>query len=84
MLPSDRCRFRLLSCLCFDLYSVFSRTFAAITFGGLHIGRATAFAPDFTKAKLAAARLFQYMDTKPKIDISANEDGQVVSSPVPA
>ena len=45
----------------------------------MHIGRTTSFAPDFTKAKLAAARLFQYIDTKPKIDISANEDGKLVS-----
>lgn len=55
-----------------QFYLVF-RVFATITFGGMHIGRSSLLAPDFTKAKLAAARLFALMDTEPEIDVSKQE-----------
>ncbi|ELU18040.1 hypothetical protein CAPTEDRAFT_197681 [Capitella teleta] len=50
------------------------RVFAAITFGGLAAGRASSLSPDFTKAKLAAAKIFALLDRTPLID-SSSEDG---------
>ena len=44
----------------------------------MHIGRSSLLAPDFTKAKLAAARLFALMDTEPEIDVSKQEGKQLV------
>lgn len=32
------------------------------------VGQAVAFAPDYQKAKIAAARIFKLLDLKPKID----------------
>ena len=37
-------------------------------------GQASSFAPDYGKAKIAAARLFQLFDRVPTID-SSSEDG---------
>ena len=44
----------------------------------MHIGRTSSIAPDFTKAKLAAARLFAYMDTEPNIDVMKQEGKMLV------
>ena len=41
------------------------RIFSAIIFGGTQLGRAAASAPDFTKAKDSAARIFFLLDRIP-------------------
>ena len=46
----------------------------AILVGGLVLGQISAFAPDYVKAKVAAARLFKIFDRKSLID-SSSEDG---------
>jgi hypothetical protein len=48
--------------------------FAAIIFGAMSIGQASQFAPDYGKAKLAAARIFNLIDQQPAID-SYSPDG---------
>ncbi|XP_025093404.1 LOW QUALITY PROTEIN: multidrug resistance protein 1-like [Pomacea canaliculata] len=51
-----------------EFYAVF-RVFSAIVFGGASVGRQSSFGFDYTKAKLAAGRLFTIIDRQPKIDI---------------
>ncbi|XP_073253010.1 ATP-dependent translocase ABCB1-like isoform X3 [Porites lutea] len=51
----------------------------AILVGGLVLGQISAFAPDYVKAKVAAARLFKIFDRKSLID-SSSEDGLKPSS----
>ena len=46
----------------------------------MHIGRTSSIAPDFTRAKLAAARLFAYIDKQPKIDASAKYGSLLASN----
>ena len=46
----------------------------AILVGGLVLGQISAFAPDYVKAKVAAARLFKIFDRRSFID-SSSEDG---------
>ena len=46
----------------------------AILVGGLVLGQISAFAPDYVKAKVAAARLFKIFDRGSFID-SSSEDG---------
>ena len=46
----------------------------AILVGGLVLGQISAFAPDYVKAKVAAARLFKIFDRESLID-SSSEDG---------
>ena len=60
----------------FDVF----RVFIAIVFGGAAIGQASAFAPDFTKAKLSANRIFFMLDRKPLIDNYSDEGQEPVSS----
>ncbi|CAC5420869.1 Multidrug resistance protein 1A,ATP-binding cassette sub-family B member 5,Phosphatidylcholine translocator ABCB4,Multidrug resistance protein 1 [Mytilus coruscus] len=48
------------------------RVFGAIIFGGMHVGRTLSMSMDFKKGQLAAARLFQIIERKPKIN--AQED----------
>ncbi|CAD5117623.1 DgyrCDS6378 [Dimorphilus gyrociliatus] len=65
----------------------FNRVFAVVSvviFGAMGIGQAIAFAPDYTKARVAAARLFHLFDRVPPIDIYSpkgkilpNFDGRV-------
>ncbi len=43
--------------------------FTAITFSAQAVGQATSFAPDYGKAKIAAAKCFALIDNKPEIDI---------------
>ena len=59
----------------FDVF----RVFIAIVFGGAAIGQASAFAPDFTKAKLSANRIFFMLDRKPLIDNYSDEGETPVS-----
>ena len=44
------------------------RVFIAMVAGGIEIGRVNAFAPDYSKAKVAAAKLFALFDRKSLID----------------
>ena len=50
------------------------RVFGAIIFGGVAIGAASAFAPDYAKALLAAKKVFAIINRTPLID-SYSEDG---------
>ena len=43
------------------------------------VGNASSFAPDYGKAKVAAARLFKLFDTQPPIDSYSDEGEKVVS-----
>ncbi len=40
----------------------------ALILGTMMVGQATAFAPNYNKAVLAAARIFKLLDRQPKID----------------
>lgn len=56
------------------------RVFAALIFGGLAVGAASSFAPDYAKAKLAAQKVFHLLDSKPTfIDIFSEEGSKMVS-----
>jgi len=58
----------------------FNRVFmvvAVILFGAMGIGETIAFAPDFTKAKFAASKMFALFDRIPPIDI-ANTGGSTI------
>ncbi|ELT87338.1 hypothetical protein CAPTEDRAFT_150102 [Capitella teleta] len=55
------------------------RVFAAITFGGLSVGTVSSIAPDVSKAKLAAAKIFALLDRKPLVD-AFRKNGQVPES----
>lgn len=54
--------------------------FAAITFGGMAMGRASSLSPDYSKAKLAAAKIFALLDTVPSIDAYSSEGAKPVSA----
>jgi hypothetical protein len=54
---------------------LFYRVFGAIIFGGMHVGRTGSSAPDFTKGRRAATRLFSIIERKPLID-AHTEEGQ--------
>ena len=58
--------------------SVF-RVFSAIIFGGTQLGRAAASAPDFTKAKDSAARIFRLLDRIPAYADPYAKDGNLSS-----
>ena len=53
--------------------------FIAVIFGALAIGQASAFAPDYTKAKLSAKRIFALLDHVPLIDNLSAEGSIPVS-----
>jgi ATP-binding cassette subfamily B (MDR/TAP) protein 1 len=55
------------------------KVFAAIIFGAMAVGQASQFAPDYGKAKAAAARVFTLLDQVPSID-SYSTDGEKPSS----
>ncbi|XP_060081688.1 ATP-dependent translocase ABCB1-like [Ylistrum balloti] len=44
------------------------RVFSAVVFGGMALGQASSFAPDASKAKVAASHIFALLDRVPKID----------------
>ncbi|KAK6165339.1 hypothetical protein SNE40_022285 [Patella caerulea] len=50
-----------------EFYNVF-RVFSTIIFGGMVMGRHSAYSMDYNKAKIAAARLFKIIDRVPEID----------------
>lgn len=53
--------------------------FFALVFGAAGAGQAGAFAPNYTKAKLSASRIFHLLDRVPEID-SYSEDGEKLVS----
>ena len=57
-----------------DFTDIF-RVLFALLFGAMAVGQASAFAPDYTKAKLSANRIFAMLDREPVID-NYSEDGQ--------
>jgi len=61
------------------LFVNFFRVFGAIVFGAMALGQASQFAPDYGKAKTAAAKIFALLDRQPAID-SYSTDGQKLVS----
>jgi hypothetical protein len=53
--------------------------FSAILFGAMAAGQASSFAPDYGKAKIAAARLFALFDRVPPIDSSSEAGDKLVN-----
>lgn len=51
----------------------------AVILGTTIVGQAVAFAPDYQKAKVAAARIFKLLDLKPKIDAFSKTGRMLVS-----
>lgn len=50
------------------MININSRAINAILFSAMSVGQAMSFAPDYGKAKTAAARIFLMLDTIPAID----------------
>ena len=48
-----------------------SRTYAAVVFTALTLGRASSFAPDASKAQASAARILHLFERKPPIDTTS-------------
>lgn len=48
--------------------------FMAVIFGAFGVGQASAFAPNYTKAKLSANRIYALLDREPEID-GYSDDG---------
>ena len=61
-----------------DFFDVF-RVFMAVVFGALSIGQASAFAPNYAKAKISANRIFAILDREPVIDNYSTEGEKLVS-----
>ena len=57
---------------------LYCRVFSAIVFGAMSVGEASSFAPDYGKAKIAAARLFALFDQEPSIDSFSEEGTKLV------
>ncbi|NXT21654.1 MDR1 protein, partial [Syrrhaptes paradoxus] len=47
--------------------------FSAVVFGAMALGQTSSFAPDYAKAKISAAHLFQLFERVPSIDSYSNE-----------
>ena len=62
-----------------EFYDLFRALFA-IVFGAFAIGQASAFAPDYTKAKLSSNRIFSLLDREPVIDNYNTEGQELVNS----
>lgn len=52
--------------------------FSAIVFGAMSLGEASAFAPDYSKARVGANRIFYLIDSKPLIDSSSDKGEKLV------
>jgi ATP-binding cassette subfamily B (MDR/TAP) protein 1 len=52
-------------------YKIVFTVAEALLLGTMMVGQATAFAPNYSKAMIAAARVFNLLDRKPKIDSAA-------------
>ena len=57
-----------------------ARVAEALILGTMMVGQATAFAPNYNKAVLAAARVFRLLDRKPLIDSRGQSGLRLVSS----
>ena len=55
------------------------RVFGAIVFGAMGMGQGNSFAPDYAKAKAAAARIFNIIDREPEIDAFSTDGLKPVS-----
>ena len=55
------------------------QVFFALTMAALGVSQTTALTPDINKAKVAAASIFEILDSKPKID-SSSDEGQVLAT----
>ena len=55
------------------------RTFAAIVFTAVSLGKASSFAPDTSKAQASAARIFHLFKRQPPIDSTSPDGLQPVS-----
>lgn len=55
-----------------------TRVISAILFSAMSVGQASSFAPDYGKAKSAAARVFYLLDRQPPIDSGSTEGKQPV------
>ncbi|KAH9520299.1 ATP-binding cassette, sub-B (MDR TAP), member 4 [Bulinus truncatus] len=55
-----------------EFFEVF-RVFSSIIFGGMTIGRQSSFGADYTKAKVAGARIIALINRKPKIDVRSSD-----------
>ncbi len=64
----------VLSVVCFAF-----RVFSAIVFSSQAVGSASSFAPDYGKAKSAAAHIFALLDRVPPIDTYSTEGTKLVS-----
>lgn len=56
------------------------RVAEALILGTMMVGQATAFAPNYNKAVLAAARVFRLLDRRPLIDSQGQTGLRLVSS----
>ncbi|KAJ8405347.1 hypothetical protein AAFF_G00318200 [Aldrovandia affinis] len=54
-------------------FSIVFRVISAIVTSGTALGRASSYTPDYAKAKISAARFFELLDRKPKINIYTEE-----------
>ena len=55
------------------------RSLFAVVFGAMAIGQASAFAPNYTKAKLSSKRIFALLNREPEIDNYSEEGQKIVS-----
>ena len=61
-------------------FCLFFRVAEALILGTIMVGQATAFAPNYNKAVLAAARVFRLLDRRPLIDSQGQSGVRLVSS----
>ena len=56
-----------------------NRTFAAVVFTALSLGRASSFAPDASRAQVSAGRIFALINREPLIDSTSTDGERLVS-----
>lgn len=55
------------------------RVFSTVTFSAMSLGRAIGYAPDYTKGRLSAAKMFALLDRAPAIDVRSTKGKALVS-----
>ena len=65
--------------IAYVLFGEVFRVIFAVMFGGVGVGQAGAFAPNYTKARLSANRIFFLLNRKPVIDGYSEEGTKPVS-----
>lgn len=60
-------------------YENMFRVFIAVVFGSTSVGQASAYAPNYAKARLSANRIFALLDRVPVIDNYSKEGEKLVS-----